>query len=111
MYAAVALVEQVVLDVQQAEEGMQQLLSSVAPGLQQQLQQDLQQAVKLFSSTLQVKPPPPWRCPTVTEALALTVALPAFTVARHPLPHRLAASICVAQSRRQGVRRAPDSSV
>lgn len=55
--AAAPLVEQAVLDVQQAEEGMQQLLSGVAPGLQQQLRQDLQHAVELFSSTLQVRTP------------------------------------------------------
>lgn len=47
---------QATLDVRKPEEGINQLLSSVlSPSLQQQLQQDLTQAVQLFSSTLQVK--------------------------------------------------------
>jgi hypothetical protein len=46
---------QATLDVRKPEEGIQQLLSSVlSPSLQQQLQQDLAQAVQLFNSTLQV---------------------------------------------------------
>jgi hypothetical protein len=46
---------QATLDVRKPEEGIQRLLSSVlSPSLQQQLQQDLAQAVQLFSSTLQV---------------------------------------------------------
>lgn len=46
---------QAVLDVQEPQAGISKLLSSVrSPSLQQQLQADLNQAVQLFSSTLQL---------------------------------------------------------